>query len=116
MTSASKTVPLVYRRWFGLSVAIGLMLTVSVLFALTFRDLSLMRRMDIVITQMSGPIPSVGELLKHRDFPWSFTVPVSSTLALASHPAFPNIWTWWITLIGAFFWWVWGWFAIVAGI
>ena len=91
MTSAVKTVPLLNRRWFGLSVAVGLMLTVSVLFALSFRDLSLEQQFDIVLIQMSGPIPSVGELIKHQDCPWSFTVPVGSTVAIASHPAYPNI-------------------------
>jgi hypothetical protein len=116
MMSAAKTVPLVQKRWFALLVGIGLMLIVSVFFALSFRNLSLMERLDLVLTQMAGPIPAVGDLLKHRDFPWSLTVPVSSTVALAAHPAFPNIGTFFVTLMGAFFWWVWGWFAIVAGI
>lgn len=108
--------PLVQQRWFALTLAIGVMLFASVLFASTFRDLNLAGRLELVLVQMAGPITSFGELLNHRYCPWSFTVPVSSILALAAHPAFPNMGTLVVTLIGAFFWWSWGWFSLVSGI
>jgi hypothetical protein len=107
---------LIRRRWFGVSVAITLMLVMSTLFSLTFRDFTLSQRLDIVAKQLWGPLPSVGALARHPQFPWSFTVPACSVAGLIAHPIIPRWWSLFLTLVGGLFWWIYGWFSIVAGI
>lgn len=107
---------LVRRRWFALAVTGGLMVGVSVLFAWSFRDLTLAQRVEVVVTQLAGPMMNLGELWGHPRFPWSLAVPVGGVLGIISHPILPRWWTFCCTLGGGFLWWAWGWSGIVAGI
>jgi len=116
MIQDTTTISLVRRRWFAVSVAAGVMVAASILFAFTFRDHTISQRLDIVLIQLAGPIPSYEPLVRHPQFPWSFTVPVCTVIGIISHPIMPRWWTLCLTLCGGFFWWLWGWFSIVAGI
>lgn len=109
-------VPFVHRRWYALAIAVGLMATLSLLFSLTFPGLSTPEKWDVFLTQMKGPTPVFRLLLMRPQFSESLAVPCGSFLCILSHPLLPRKWTLYVTLIGGFFWWLYGWGEIVSGI
>ena len=90
------------------------MLTASVLFSMMYRDIDPAGRLGLVLTQLAGPCSWIPLALSHSLSPLVLVLAVASFVAISSHPAHPNIGTFFVTLCGGFLWWLMGWFSIIA--